>query len=64
MKTIKLKETSENGYHIEKGEERIKYIQKSNDYPIEIGEHLCFKWHKPWIVLDVFSTKTNKGETE
>lgn len=57
MITIKLKEISGNGYQIEKGKERIKYIQRENEYPVEIGERLCFKWHKPWIVLDIFPTK-------
>lgn len=60
MITIKLQEVSGNGYHIEKGKGKIKYMHETNDYPIEIGENLCFRGHKPWIVLDVFVTREKR----
>ena len=62
MITIKLQEVSGNGYQVSIGEGKVKYVQKPDDYPIELGERLCFKWHKPWVVLGVWKTKKREGE--
>lgn len=53
MKTIKLQSPITG---------KIKYIQREDGYPAEVGERINFKWDKQWIIIKVMETKP-KGIT-